>query len=237
MNGLAPTTCSDPFDVGQNYQGICGGRSNSLTVSTATSSPSPSPTASPVVAKSTEEDETCFSGDVTLTLSSGESKVFSEVQVGDEVLTTDANGALSFAPIVALPHARNHKVASFLQNETSSGKTVKATKMHLLKKCDGSLVYAKSLSHGDCLRTVNGNEAVTAVSVTKAIGIYTAVTTNEFLVVNGIVASPFAVAHGLLNAFYSLHRALVTYFPLAFKSSFLLAANTMLGNTFIIAGK
>jgi len=206
-------------------------------VSTATSSPSPSPTASPVVAKSTEEDETCFSSDVTLTLASGESRVFSEVQVGDEVLTANANGALSFAPIVALPHVRNYKVASFKQVETSTGKTVKATRMHLHMKCDGSLVYAKSLSNGDCLRTVDGNEAVTAVSVTKAIGLCTAVTTNEFLVVNGIVASPFAEAHGLPNAFCSIHRALIAYFPSAFKSSFLLAANAMLGGAFITAGK
>ena len=184
-----------------------------------------------------DADETCFSGDDTLTLSSGEIKIFSEVRVGDEVLTADAKGALSFAPVVALPHERNSKLASFVHVELSSGKSVKATKMHMLQKCDGSLAYANSLSVGDCLQTQDGDELVSSISATSAIGIYTAVTTNEFLVVNGIVASPFAVAHGLPNAFYSLHRNLVSYFPSALKSSLLLAANAFLGGAFITAGK
>jgi len=47
---------------------------------------------------------------------------------------------------------------------TTSGKSLKATKMHLLQQCDGSLAYAGSLSEGDCLRTVDGGETVSALS-------------------------------------------------------------------------
>ena len=68
------------------------------------------------------------------------------------------------------------------------------------------------------LRTVNGGEAVTSIESFKANGIYTAVTqNNEFIVVDG-VASPFAVAHGLVNAYYNLHRAAYKNFPSLMKT-------------------
>lgn len=177
-------------------------------------------------------DDTCFSGDDSVTLASGAAKQLSAVEVGDQVLTADAHGALSFAPVVALPHAANNKLAAFVHVATASGKSVKATKMHLLQQCDGSLAYAGSLSAGDCLRTVDGDEAVAAVSMTQAAGIYTAVTTNEFLVVNGIVASPFAVSHGLASAYYSAHRAVAKVFPSALKSPFAAAANALVAGAF-----
>jgi len=182
-------------------------------------------------------DDVCFSGEDTLTLESGEAKRLSEVAIGDKVQTADASGVLSFSEIVALPHAANNKLASFVNVATASGQSVKATKMHLLQQCDGSLAYAGSLTAGDCLRTVDGNEAVTAVSMTTAKGIYTAVTNNEFLVVNGIVASPFAVTHDPVNAYYNLHRFVAKVFPSALKSPLVLAANAFLGGAFLTAGK
>jgi hypothetical protein len=177
----------------------------------------------------------CFSGDDTLTLESGAAKALSEVAIGDKVQTADANGVLSFSEVVALPHAANIKLASFVHVATASGKSVKATKLHLLRKCGGSLAYAGSLSVGDCLRTVDGDEAVTAVSMTKAEGIYTAVTTNEFLVVSGFVASPFAVSHGLANAYYNAHRFVAKVFPSALKSPLVFAANAFFTGAFVTA--
>jgi hypothetical protein len=174
----------------------------------------------------------CFSGDDTLTLESGAAKALSEVAIGDKVQTADASGVLSFSEVVALPHAANNKLASFVHVATASGKSVKATKLHLLRQCDGSLAYAGSLAAGDCLSTVDGDEAVTKVSMTKAEGIYTAVTANEFLVVNGIVASPFAVSHDLASAYYTLHRAVAKVFPAALKSPLAAAANALVAGAF-----
>ena len=49
-----------------------------------------------------------------------------------------------------------------------------------------------------CLRTVDGEELVTSATPARANGLYTAVAASgEFLVVDGIVASPFAVARVL----------------------------------------
>ena len=203
LDSMYPTTCTAGGNS-TSYMAFCGGSS----------------------------DDTCFSGDDSVTLASGAAKQLSAVAVGDQVLTADAHGALSFAPVVALPHAANNKLAAFVHVATASGKSVKATKMHLLQQCDGSLAYAGSLSAGDCLRTVDGDEAVAAVSMTQAAGIYTAVTTNEFLVVNGIVASPFAVSHGLASAYYSAHRAVAKVFPSALKSPFAAAANALVAGAF-----
>jgi len=192
---------------------------------------------SKAVCGKTSEDDVCFSGDDTVSLASGATKMLSELKVGEEVLTADANGDFTYAAVVAMPHPHNTKLATFMHVSTASGKSIKATKLHLLQQCDGTLAYAGALAEGDCLRTMDGDEAVTSVSVTKAEGIYTAVTTNEFLVVNGIVASPFAVTHGLVNAYYQLHRTVAAYFPSALKSTFLLAANALLGGAFLTSGK
>jgi len=185
---------------------------------------------------SSSDDDVCFSGDDSVTLENGSTKLFSELAIGDKIQTADAAGALSFSNVVALPHTVNNKLASFVNVVTASGKSLKATKMHLLQQCDGSLAYAGSLSEGDCLRTIDGDEAVTALSMTKAEGIYTAVTTNEFLVVNGIVASPFAVTHGLVNSFYNLHRTVAKFMPTALASPMVLAVNAFLGGSFLTAG-
>jgi hypothetical protein len=155
--------------------------------------------------------------------------------IGDKIQTADASGVLSFSNVVVLPHAVNNKLTSFVKVVTSSGKSLKATKMHLLQKCDGSLAYAGSLFKGDCLRTVDGDEVVTALSDVKAEGIYTAVTTSDFLVVNGIVASPFGVSHNLMNSYYKAHRIVAKFAPWLLTSSSIQLISAVLSSAFLEA--
>jgi len=49
-------------------------------------------------------------------------------------------------------------------------------------------------------------------------GIYTIVTGEEYVVVNGIVASPFAVSHYVPNAYYNFHRLAYKTFPESMKT-------------------
>jgi len=176
----------------------------------------------------------CFSGTEELSLEGGRSKRLSEVVVGDRVLTAKANGALSFSPVVFLPHGVNVKEASFVELTTSGNKMLKATPMHLLQTCGGALAYAGSLKAGACLKTVDGDESIKSVTRVTAKGLYTAVTENEFLVVNGVVASPFAVAHGVTHAFYSLHRALYKIAPSFMKSPAVVTANALIGSAAVL---
>jgi hypothetical protein len=175
-----------------------------------------------------------------------------QLKVGDKVLTANSVGELSFADVVILqvdstqiitvdktpvncqvflPHARNNGVANFVELATKSGKSIKATQMHLLRTCSGKLDYAKNLKLGDCLRTVDGDDQIASVSNTKSKGLYTAVTTNEFLVVNGVIASPFAVAHVPAHAFYNIHRALYAVAPGLLQQNSLVFANALLGTS------
>ena len=180
-----------------------------------------------------DDDDVCFHGDSTVQLESGATKTMADLEVGDSILSADAAGKLSYSEVAVLPHGANSKTASFVKVTTESGKAVKATPTHLLVSCDGSLVEAKSAS---CLRTVNGAEAVTSIESFKANGIYTAVTqNNEFIVVDGVVASPFAVAHGLVNAYYNLHRAVYKNFPSLMKMPAVVSANSLLAAGAVVA--
>jgi hypothetical protein len=147
---------------------------------------------------------TCFPGDATLTLANGNSKTFRDLIVGDEVLSADRYGTVSASKVVFLPHKLNDIKRNFDRVTTSSGKTLTMTKNHLLPLCDGSLVTARSVAVGQCIKTVDGDETVASLVLDKEFGgVYTAVTENEFLVVNGVVASPFALAHGVAHAYFN----------------------------------
>ena len=64
-----------------------------------------------------------------------------------------------------------------------------------------------------CLRTISGNEIVTSiVKLESSAGIYSAVTLdNEFLIVDGVIASPFATLHAPVNVYYNFHRFIYRY--------------------------
>ena len=139
-------------------------------------------------------------------MESGAIKQISEVVVGDRVLaySTKTQSAV-FSSVVAVPHNKNNKVAEFIQITTESGKVIKMTSEHLIQSCE-SLVAASKITSGACVVTVDGQENVSVVKKVVEEGLYTVVTEEELVVVNGVVASPFAVNHFIPNMFYNFHR-------------------------------
>ena len=126
----------------------------------------------------------------------------------------------------------------------SKGKQIKMTKEHVIAggRCgdatsltSNALIQADQLQLGDCLQTLavdnlSGKEhsshiveeAIISKSYVFDKGIYTLVTKNhdDLLIVNGIVASPFAVNHRIANVFYTLiHRFLYHVFPINFTTN------------------
>ena len=156
------------------------------------------------------KDPPCFSGDSTVQLRSGETKPFALLAVGDEILSTNAHGRHSFSEVIFLPHGSNRRPTVFARLETESGRSVVATPDHLLVACDGGLVQAMGAK---CLRTISGNEVVTSIAKLESrAGIYSAVTLdNEFLIVDGVIASPFATLHAPVHAYYNFHRFIYRY--------------------------
>lgn len=209
---------------------FCSLSSSTYPVSGSYSTTKAAAVACPAVPAPSPKAAECFSGSDTVTLDTGAFKALSEVTVGDRVLSANAHGEFSYSEVVFLPHGSNDEEATFVEIATASGKQLKATKMHLMQTCDGSLAYAGSLKTGSCLRTIDGDEMISTLSITVAKGIYTAVTKNEFLVVGGVVVSPFAVAHSITHAYYNIHRALYEMAPSAVKSPYLIAANALMGS-------
>ena len=54
--------------------------------------------------------------------------------------------------------------------------------------------------------TLSGKDIVSTTETVQGKGLYTIVTKEEYVVVNGIIASPFAANHMLANMYYNVHR-------------------------------
>jgi hypothetical protein len=134
----------------------------------------------------------CFHGNGPVLLESGALKPFSELSLGDVIKTSDGEGQFSFNPVLTLPHDRNTEPAAFLTLITETRKSVYMTSDHFIPKCDTTLVTANELVVGDCLLTIDGKETLVDISSTMKSGVYTAITKDKFIVVDGIVASPYS---------------------------------------------
>jgi Hint module len=155
----------------------------------------------------------------------------SDIRIGDRVLAADAAGRTFYSDVVFVPHGPNKDSALFVHITTADGHDIKMTKSHILPSgvCDTSsslpLVYAKDVNVGDCIMTVSGQERVSTVEVVSGQGLYTIVTKAENVVVNGIIASPFAVNHMMANMYYDMHRFLYSSAPVLLNISLLRSMN------------
>jgi len=96
--------------------------------------------------------------------------------------------------------------------------------------CSGVTAYAGSLTTGQCVRTATGDDLIETLATVRSTGIYTAVTKNDFLVVGGIVSSPFAWNHNYVSAYYNLHRLAYDFLPGLLHTHALSKANALLGS-------
>ncbi len=172
------------------------------------------------------ETATCFAGSEMVTLESGVSKPIADVVVGDRVLAANAQGAFSFSDVIAVPHAKNNDRVMFNEISLANGADIRMTGEHLLPvaaSCGADAVFtvtaAKDVAVESCVMTVDGQSSVVSNNKVAGTGIYTIVTNEEYVVVNGVVASPFAASHAMGNTFYNVYRAMYNYVPGLFKSS------------------
>jgi hypothetical protein len=92
------------------------------------------------------------------------------------------------------------------------------------------LVRASSLAAGHCVRTVDGVEKVVRVDKVRSPGVYTVVTNEEFLVVSGVIASPFSMSHMVPNSYYNVLRVLYALSPGLLRVLRVQKVTDMLGN-------
>ena len=123
--------------------------------------------------------------------------------------------------------------SAFIHVTSDSGRDVKMTQKHVLPAgvCGTSLplVYASKVAVGDCIQTVSGEEKVSMVQIFQGEGVYTLITNEEYIVVNGIIASSFGANHMIANMFYSFHRFVYSISPALLTSTTLHNANEVFG--------
>jgi Hint module len=209
-------------------QGYAVSSVSDATVTAVTAAPSMTPVAAPTYTTSS-----CFAASETVQLESGDTKFVADVRIGDRVLAADSTGKLVFSPVVYLPHGANKDIATFSQISTRNGRDVKMTINHVIfAGACGSilpLVYASEVNVGDCIDTVSGQDVVVSVDAVQSEGVYTVITKEEFIVVNGIIASPFGANHMMANMYYNIHRFLFSLSPLLLSCPLLQSANEKMG--------
>jgi hypothetical protein len=197
-----------PYTIGPKYYGTTSGTPAGTPTSTPGSGPG--------------SGSSCFGAFDRVQMEGGELVAISSVKVGDKILS--ANKGLTseyeYSPVVYIPHRANHAPASFILLRTSSGRELRVTRDHLLlaSKCDStstsSLYRADKLeTTTHCLVTVDGPDKVLSKESVRGSGVYTLVTLSEYIVVEGVVASPFAVNHLFPSLFYNIHRILYSVSP------------------------
>jgi hypothetical protein len=194
------------------------------------------PTPAPVKKPRDNGGPECFSGDDTVKLKNGDIIPLSDIRIGDEILTVDSNNKYKFSPVISLPHGKNSIHATFVHIVTAKGLSIKLTKEHFLPVTTGAcrtkdafsgdswhLIKANSIVVDSCVMTWEGVDSVEEVNFVDQDGIYLAVTLEEFIIVNGIVASPYAVSHFWSHEYYSFHRFVWQFAPLIARSKWFLS--------------
>ena len=162
-------------------------------------------------------------------MESGGFQAMSSIRVGDRVLAANAEGETCFSEVVFIPHGANKDEATFKYVTTETGRDLKLTMSHILPAgvCGTtlSLNYASEVSVGDCISTISGQEKVSMVQSVRGEGLYTIVTNEEYLVVNGIIVSPFGSNHLMANLYYNIHRFVYVTSPFLLTWPYLRATN------------
>ena len=151
--------------------------------------------------------------------------------MGDEVLTyAPSTGKTEFSAVVSMPHGRGNPMSTkeMTKIELGNAETFRATPLHLVGVASSAacmegaapapgaltLVEAQHVKAGDCVVRVSSEEAklakVHAVRMERTNEpVLSIVTLNgELVVVDGIVASSFAMMHTAPTLYYTPHRIL-----------------------------
>lgn len=141
----------------------------------------------------------CFTGDTLVQTSSGEKVKLQDVRIGERVLAMDMRtGELKYSEIILFLDRDAEQKREFLQVRTQSGHQLTVTPSHLLLRDNLEAVFADRVRRGDRLLVKSANstaevDTVVAVEPVLRRGVYAPLTIDGTIVVDGVVASCYAV--------------------------------------------
>uniref|UniRef100_A0A3P8RZ58 Indian hedgehog signaling molecule b n=1 Tax=Amphiprion percula TaxID=161767 RepID=A0A3P8RZ58_AMPPE len=143
----------------------------------------------------------CFPGDSMVTVAGGAQKPISDLRPGDRVLASsggDGSSELVFSEVLTFLDRDPETRRLFYSLQTESGAQLRLTAAHLLFVSEGNCSEGAEPTHG-ALRTVYASDTrpgqcvLVRVGVTERTGAFAPLTQQGTLVVDGVVASCYAV--------------------------------------------
>lgn len=151
----------------------------------------------------------CFTGDSTVQLASGETRLLNELRLGDDVLTMDNNKQLKYSEVYIFLDRDENQWRDFIHIETEDDFAITATPSHLIytwKHDKNSITantdtakfrFAELIEINDfVLANVNGTlepRRVKKITQQTHKGVYAPLTYDGTIVVNSIAASCYAL--------------------------------------------
>ena len=172
------------------------------------------------------EPNVCFPGKVLITMETGEKRPIQDIRVGDRVIAVNSQYEQVPATVIFVPHPLNFDVHSFFRFTTNRHKNLHMTGLHyipvirfhpLLGKDYKKVVSCWEVVVGDRVVTTDGEETVTKIEENvQCNGVYSFTTTEEFLLVDDVVASPYGndlFSHETYHRLFDVLRMTYNYVP------------------------
>lgn len=153
----------------------------------------------------------CFTGDSTVQIATGETRLLNELRIGDQVLSMDSNGQLKYSEVYMFLDRDEKQKREFIRIETDGGHSITATPSHLIYTWQTSAAHATDTTTTDTanfrfaelieigdfvLVNVNGTlepRRVQTIHTELHRGVYAPLTYDGTIVVNSIAASCYAL--------------------------------------------
>ena len=153
-----------------------------------------------------EERNSCFPGSATVVVDNGKTKTMEELKIGDSVLTQSATGDLIYSKVIMFMDSKPSAVVdNYVEIETDNPKRkMQLTRKHLIiikseNKMNFETTFAEKVKPGDYVKVLSANGTVMVatkvkkVSLQRNYGAFAPLTAEGTILVNGIMASCYAL--------------------------------------------
>lgn len=140
----------------------------------------------------------CIDSEANVVMADGSRRAARSLEIGDKVKTVDESGHLVDTDVVMMMDINDNE-SLFLNIRTHSGKSVKVSTYHLMAVPGGDFKFAQDLRREDAIVTYDFDkqapveERIASIMIESVVGYVAPLTMSGTLLVDGILASCYAV--------------------------------------------